>query len=102
MALNTINAIREAERQAQNVIKRAQEEAELRISEASEKAVSLASKAYDSVKIRIESSVDKAHKVSEEIIVSATNSAILEAENLRKECLQKQALVNKRISELLI
>ncbi len=102
MALNAMDAIRTAEINAQNDVKLAQDKADAMVSEATKKAEAILSEASDSVKSRLESSSDKAYKASEEIVVTARNSAILEADKLKSDCLQKQALVNERIKELLI
>lgn len=102
MALCSLDAIREAEIAAQNRIATIEEESARRLSDTQKKADEIITQANVSAQNTIETYADKAHKSSEEVLITARNTALLDAERLRQECSEKQELVNKRIIELII
>ncbi len=102
MALQAIDAIRNAELQAQKAIDSAQAQSQQAIAEAQEKATDIIADAQDNVRVRVENASDRAYKESDEILVTARNSALLSADELRKSAEHKQQAVNDRILELIV
>ncbi len=102
MALHALDAIREAELSAQKSVVSAQENAQQRIADAQTQAEMLLAEAEEKVKFEKESSSERAYKKAEEVFVTSRNSALLQAEKLREDCMQKQTLVNEKVIELIV
>lgn len=102
MALNSLDIIREAEVSAGKKISEAQATAQKNLQDAENSAKDKIAKAKADVKIILEHKADKAYKKAEEIIISAQNSAKVEASRLEQAALKKQDLVNNEILQILI
>lgn len=102
MALNSLEIIRESELAASKKISEAQATAQKNLQIAEISAKDKIAKAKADAKIILEHKSDKAYKKAEEIIISAQNSAKVEASRLEQDALKKQDLVNNEILQILM
>lgn len=102
MALAAIDSIREAELNAQKQIDAAVSDAQIAELSAKKKADGIITDAVEKTQTLTDHKSDKAYALAEEIIISAKNSALLDAEKLRSESAEKQDKINSRIMEIII
>ncbi len=102
MAFSTIDKVREAELSAQKAVSEAQLAADNSEMLALKEADELIAAATDKANSEIAHREDRAKTAAEEIIVTSRNSTLLEAEQLRRLCEQKQSEVNSRVLEIII
>ena len=102
MALQAIDAIRDAELSAQKEIETAQSDSRQAIQKAHETADAIIAEAEEKVCASVENASDRARKQAEEIKVSAHNSALLLSDELRKSSSEKQQIINERILQLIV
>ncbi len=102
MALSAMESVRAAEIKAQQDIDAALSQADSMVSKAKIDASTIISDAETSSASTVEKSSDKAHAEAEEIVVTARNSALLEADKLKSDCLSRQQEVNDLIINLLV
>ncbi len=102
MALNNIEKIKNAELEASRKISEAEAQSRENLKNTRQKALEITKKAEEYSKITLEHKADKAKAKAEEIVISAANSAKLQAEALKSEALKKQDQVNNGILEIII
>ncbi|MBQ4105356.1 MAG: hypothetical protein IJC86_03095 [Clostridia bacterium] len=102
MAFVAIESIRDAELSAQKSIETAQSNSRQDLELAEKKASDIISQAHEKAKLCIEHKSDKARASADEIIVTAKNSALLEADALKSEAKKKQPEINKKILDIII
>lgn len=102
MAFTTMESVRAAEQEAQTRIREAVLQADEAVAQARNNYDSIVSSAKQDACITVAHSSDKASAKAEEITVTARNRALLEAEELKKQCVGQQDAVNKAILELIL
>lgn len=102
MALTAIDSVRQAELDAQKSIEEAQLEANAAENSAKLKAGNIIDDAKEAASIRIAVEKDRVSKKAEEIVVTAKNNAILEADALKIKCADKQEIINKKIVSMIV
>lgn len=101
MAFVAIESVRDAELAAQRCIELAQKSADEAVIIAQNKADGIIAAAQEEADRAVSVSADKASAQADEIIVTARNHAVLEADKLKKDCAAKQNSVNEAIINLL-
>lgn len=102
MAYSALESVRQAEIKAQEQIDSVQKKADLSVSDAKDTAAKIISDAKEKADLKISHDADKASLEADEIIITAKNKALLDAEQLKNDALSKQDAVNKAILELII
>ena len=102
MAFAAMESIRVAEQDAQNRIQQAIRESQQSVDAAKTEYDSIVLSAQKDAEITIAHSVQKATDKADEILVTARNKAVLDADKLKQQCVQEQDAVNKAILELII
>lgn len=102
MALVAIEKVREAEVSARENLLLSEKEAADKVALASDEANAIISKALEKAAAESSSKEERANKKADEILVTAHNSSYLECEELRRNSLMKQDIINKKILKLII
>ncbi len=102
MAFAAMESVRLAEQDAESRIQEAVNSADEAVAQAKKTYESIVSAAKVDAGTTVSHSTEKASAKAEEITVSARNSALLEAENLKSQCSSRQEAVNKAILELIL
>ncbi|MBQ8572794.1 MAG: hypothetical protein IJ451_04955 [Ruminococcus sp.] len=102
MALNSLETIRNAEHEASEQIANAESEARLSLQNAELEAKGLIANAKKDANSLVEHKAEKAKQKADEIVISAQNSAKLEAERQKSEALKNQDSVNNLILQIII
>lgn len=101
MAYEAMENLRQAELSAIQQIESEIKKADEAFAKAKENSQLIISKAQKEAELRLESSRDKASNIAEEIIVTAQNNAVLEAEKLSIKSAERQDEINKAVISLL-
>ncbi len=102
MAFTAMESVRAAEQEAEARIREAVVQADGSVAQAKISYDSIVSAAKKDAEIAVAHSSEKASAKAEEITVTARNRALLEAEELKKQCLSQQDAVNKAILKLIL
>lgn len=102
MASVLIESVRQAELESQKRIEEAQLKAQEIIKTAKVKSDAVLKKAEAEASYELELQSERASKEAEEIIITAKNAAVLEAERIKKDSLTKQAAVNIKILNMIV
>ncbi len=102
MAFAAMESVRLAEQDAQSRIQDAVNSSDEAVLQAKKTYESIVSAATADAETAVAHSIKKATAKAEEITVTARNGALLEADELKSQCADRQPAVNKAILELIL